>query len=70
MISAIISLIVWLVILGILYAIAAYAADSLLPEPPRHIVKVVLIVLLGLAAVLLLLDVIGVGGGLDLPRLT
>ena len=71
MINAVISLIVWLVIVGMLYAIAAYAAGSICsPSRQAGSIKVVLIVLLGLAAVLLLLDLIGVGTGLDLPRVT
>ena len=69
MIAAFINLIVYLLILGLLYAIAVYAIDNLLPDPPARIVKVVLVVLIGIAAVLLLLNVIGVGTGLDLPKI-
>jgi len=70
MIGALINLIIWLVILGILYAIALYAVDNLLPEPPRRVVKVVLIVVFGIVAVLLLLQLVGVGGDLNIPRIT
>ena len=68
MIGALVNLIVYLLILGVLYAIAVYAIDNLVPEPPARIVKVVAVVLIGLAVVLLLLDMIGVGGGLNLPK--
>jgi len=70
MIGALINLIIWLVILGILYAIATYAVDNLLPEPPRRVVKVVLIVVFGIVAVLLLLQLVGVGSDLNIPRIT
>jgi uncharacterized membrane protein len=70
MIGALINLIIWLVILGILYAIAIYAVDNLLPEPPRRVVKVVLIVVFGIVAVLLLLQLVGVGSDLNIPRIT
>ena len=70
MIGALINLIIWLVILGILYAIALYAVDNLLPEPPRRVVKVVLIVVFGIVAVLLLLQLVGVGSDLNIPRIT
>jgi uncharacterized membrane protein len=69
MIGALIQLIVWLLILGILYAIAVYVVDNFIPEPPARIVKVVIVVVIALAAVLLLLDMIGVSTGVDLPKL-
>jgi hypothetical protein len=70
MIPAIVNLIIWIVILGVLYAIAVYAIDNLLPDPPARIIKVVLIVILGLVAVLLLLDLVGIGTGMNMPKLT
>ena len=70
MIPAFVNLIVWLLIIGILYAIAVYVVDNFIPEPPRRIVKVVLVVIIALAAVMLLLDLLGGGAGLDLPKLT
>jgi uncharacterized membrane protein len=68
MIGALINLIIWLVIIGILYAIAVYAVDNLIPEPPRRIIKVALIVIFGIVAVLLLLQLVGVPTGITLPR--
>jgi uncharacterized membrane protein len=65
----IIGLIVWLLVLGILYAIGDYVLKNLIPEPPQHILRVALVVLIGIAVILLLLDLLGVGGGLSFPRL-
>ena len=70
MLPAIVNLIIWIVILGVLYAIAVYAVDNLFPNPPARIIKVVLVVILGLVAVLLLLDLVGVGTGLNMPKVT
>lgn len=69
MIAAIINLIVWIVVLGLLYAVVVYAVDNLLPDPPARIVKVVVVVLLALALILMLLNMLGVGGGLNMPKL-
>jgi hypothetical protein len=69
MIAAIINLIIWVVILGLLYAVVVYAVDNLLPDPPARIVKVVVVVLLALALILMLLNMLGVGGGLNMPKL-
>ena len=70
MIPALVNLIIYLMALGILYAILVYVADNLLPNPPANIVKVVGVVIIGLVAVLLLLNLAGVNTGLDLPRVT
>lgn len=69
MIGAIINLIVWVLILGLLYAVAVYAIDNLMPDPPARIAKVVLVVLVALAVILLLLNLVGVGTGINLPKL-
>jgi len=69
MIAALINLIIWIVIIGILYAIVVYAVDNLLPDPPARIVKVVCVILLALALILILIDMLGVGGGLNMPKL-
>jgi len=67
MIPALIQLIIWLLVVGILYWIAVYVVDNFVPEPPRRIVKVVLLVIIALAVVLMLLNLIGVDTGM--PRL-
>lgn len=68
MIGALINLIIYLLILGILYWIAEYVITQFIPDPPARIIRVVLLVVLALAAILLLLDLIGAGGG-SFPRL-
>ena len=70
MIGGLVNLIIYLLVLGILYAIAVYVVDNFIPEPPRRIVKVVLVVIIALAAVLLLLDLVGIDTGMDLPQVT
>jgi hypothetical protein len=69
MIAAIVTLIVYLLILGLLYAVAIYAIDNLLPDPPARIIKVVLVVLIGIVAILLLLQLIGGVSDINLPKL-
>jgi hypothetical protein len=69
MISAIVNLIIYIVVLGILYAVVVYAVDNLLPDPPARIIKVVCVVLLALVLVLMLINLLGGGGGLNLPKL-
>ena len=69
MIAAIINLIIWVVILGLLYAVVVYAVDNLLPDPPARIVKVVCVILLALALILILINMLGGGAGLDMPKL-
>ena len=70
MLGALVNLIIYLLVLGVLYAILIYVVDNLVPEPPAKIIKVVGVVLIALAAVLLLLDLVGVGGGLNMPKIT
>jgi hypothetical protein len=69
MIAAIVNLIIYIVILGILYAVVVYAVDNLLPDPPARIIKVVCVILLALVFVLMLVNLLGGGGGLNLPKL-
>jgi uncharacterized membrane protein len=70
MIGGLVNLIIYLLVLGILYAIAVYVIDNFIPEPPKRIVKVVLVVVIALAAVMLLLDLVGIDTGMDLPTVT
>jgi hypothetical protein len=69
MIGAIINLIIYLLILGILYYLFVYVVDSFIPEPPQKILKVAAIVVLCILVILLLLDMVGSGTGVHLPRL-
>ena len=71
MIPALVNLIVWLLIVGILIALVYWVLDAIpLPDPINRIVKVVVVVVAALVLILLLLQLIGVGGGMDLPKLT
>jgi hypothetical protein len=69
MIPALINLIFWLLILGILVALVIWVLGQLgLPEPIRRIIYVTVVVLVVLVVVLLLLQLVG-GGGVNLPKL-
>ena len=70
MIPALINLIVWLLITGILVALVYWVLDAIpIPEPINRIVKVVLVVLVCLVVILMLLNLIGVSTGVNLPKL-
>ena len=60
-------LLVWLLALGVLYALIDYVLKNLVPDPPARIIRVVAVVLIGLVAVLMLLDLVGVDTGM--PRI-
>ena len=69
MIPALINLIIYLLIVGILVAIIYWVIDAIpLPPPINRLVKIVLVVLVALVIIVLLLQLIG-GGGVQLPRL-
>ena len=70
MIGAIINLIIYLLILGILYYLFVYVVDQFIPDPPQRILKVAAIVVLCIIVILLLLDLIGAGGNLSLPKIS
>jgi hypothetical protein len=70
MIIALINLIVWLVVVGILYWLVVWIIDAIpIPDPPARMIKIVLMVLLVIVVILLLLNLIGVQTGMDLPRI-
>lgn len=74
MIMALISLIVWLLIVGILWWAGNKILDILSPyvgEPFMSIIRVVLIVILALILISVLLQLIGAGAhiGVNLPML-
>lgn len=73
MIGALINLIVYVLVLGILYLLLVWVLDSIpVPDPANRIVKLVAVVVICIVAILLLLSLIGVGGGggLDLPKIS
>lgn len=70
MIAALINLIVYLLVVGILLALVYYVLDAIpIPEPINRIVKVVIVVIACLVVILLLLQLLGVGGVGGLPKL-
>jgi hypothetical protein len=70
MISALITLIIYLAVFGLLYWLVIYAVDTIpIPDPPARIIKIVAMVLLVLLIIMLLLNLIGVSTGLDMPKL-
>jgi hypothetical protein len=72
MIGALINLIIWLLVIGILVALVYWVLDAIpIPEPINRIVKVVLVVIVALVVILLLLQLLGVstGPGINLPKL-
>lgn len=69
MISALITLIIWLLVVGILYWIVIYVLDAIpIPDPPNRIIKVVLAVVLALVVLMMLVDLLG-GGSIGFPKL-
>ena len=70
MIAALINLIVYLLVLGLLYWLVMYVLDTIpIPDPPNRIIKIALMVIMVLIVIMLLLNLLGVGTGLDLPRI-
>jgi hypothetical protein len=70
MIPALVSLIVYLLVIGILLALLYWVLDAVpIPQPINRIIKIVVVVLAVLVIVLLLLQMVG-GGGLNVPKLT
>ena len=70
MISALVTLIIYLLVLGLLYWLVNYIIDTVpIPDPPARIIKIALMVIMVLVVVVLLLNLLGMGTGLDLPRI-
>ena len=70
MIGALISLIVWLVVVGILYWLVIWVIDAVpIPDPPARFIKIALTVLMVIVVVLLILQLVGIDVGPDMPRL-
>lgn len=70
MIGALITLIIYLLVLGLLYWLVIYVLDTIpIPDPPNRIIKIALMVLMVLIIIVLLLNLIGAGTGINLPKL-
>jgi len=71
MISALVTLIIYLLVLGLLYWLVIYVVDSVpIPDPPARIIKIALMVIMVLIVIILLLNLLGVGAGISLPKLS
>ena len=69
MIGALISLIIYLVILAVIWWLGNYALDTFpLPEPANRILRFALVVIIVLAALYVLAGVLGLEG-LNVPRM-
>lgn len=68
MIGGLVNLIIYLLIIGILLGLVYWVIDAIpLPEPINRIIKIVIVVLCALIVIVLLLDLVGVNTGVDLP---
>ncbi len=68
MITAIINLIIWLLIIGIVYWLAIYVLQAIpIPDPPARFVKIAITVLLVLVVLNLILGLVGAGIPMKLP---
>jgi TRAP-type C4-dicarboxylate transport system permease small subunit len=69
MITALITVLIYLLVLGVLWWAIDYAISAIpIPDPPARFIRIIMVVVFALIFVSLLLSLIGVGG-LDLPRL-
>jgi hypothetical protein len=70
MIGGLVTLIIYLLVIGILIALIWYVLDAIpIPEPINRIIKIAVIVICCLVIILLLLSMIGAGGSLQLPKI-
>jgi hypothetical protein len=72
MIGALINLIVWLLIIGVLWYLVIYVLDAIpVPDPPNRIIKIVITVVFCLVLLVVVLNVFGIStGGFNIPKLT
>jgi hypothetical protein len=70
MIPALINLIFYLLILGILVALVFWVLTQLpIPEPINRIIRVAIVVVVVLVVILVLLNVMGGGSDFNLPKI-
>jgi hypothetical protein len=70
MVSGLLGLVIWLLVLGIVVALVFYVTDAIpLPAPINRIVKIVVTVLVCIVVIALLLNLIGVSTGIDVPKI-
>jgi uncharacterized membrane protein (DUF373 family) len=70
MIVAVINIIIWLLVVGILYWLLIYVIQAIpIPDPPARFIKIAATVLLVLIILNLILGLIGINTGVDMPKL-
>ena len=70
MISALITLIVYIIILALLWWLVNYVLDNFpLPEPANRLIRVAVVVAIVLIVIFLVLGLFGVGGFSSVPRI-
>jgi hypothetical protein len=69
-ISALLTVIVYLLVLGILWYLVEFIITALpIPDPPARMIRIAVVVLFCLIVIVLLLSLVGVSTGIDLPRI-
>lgn len=70
MIQALISLVIWLLIIGVIFWAVRYIASTLPMDPVvRNVINVVLTVVTVVVVLIVLLNLLGVMTGVSLPRM-
>jgi uncharacterized protein YhhL (DUF1145 family) len=70
MIGALVTFIIYLLILGLLVALVQWLVRTIpLPEPFARLINIAIVVIAVLIVILLLLNLAGMGGGIDMPRI-
>jgi small basic protein len=70
MIGALLNLVIWLLIFGILYGLVIWLIANIpIPEPFANWARIIIVVIAALAVISILLSLAGVSGGFDLPRI-
>jgi hypothetical protein len=72
MISALITLILYLLIVGLLWWLVMYVIDAIpIPDPPARVIKIAMMVLLVLIIIALIVNLFGLStGGMNLPKIS
>jgi hypothetical protein len=70
MISALFTLLIYLVIFGVLWWAVDFAIANLpIGDPPARFIRIAMVILFAIILVSLLLGLVGVVPGIDLPRI-
>ena len=70
MISALFTLLIYLVIFGVLWWAVDFAIANLpISDPPARFIRIAMVIIFAIVLVGLLLGLVGVSTGVDLPRL-